>query len=61
MRRGRAQDPSTRRADEQVRHDEWIPSRPTVGFETSPQAATSAHFDETWAGAGELDVLVAAG
>ena len=31
----------------------------TVGFKTSPQAASWAHLDETWAAAGELDVFVA--
>jgi alkanesulfonate monooxygenase SsuD/methylene tetrahydromethanopterin reductase-like flavin-dependent oxidoreductase (luciferase family) len=31
----------------------------TVGFKTSPQAASWAQLDETWAAAGELDVFVA--
>src|SRR5918999_1211132 len=31
----------------------------TVGFKTSPQGATWAQLDETWAAAGELDVFVA--
>src|SRR5918999_3128543 len=31
----------------------------TVGFKTSPQGATWAQLDETWAAAGELNVFVA--
>ncbi len=36
-----------------------FPSGFTVGFKTSPQAASWAQLDETWAAAGELDVFVA--
>ena len=36
-----------------------FPSGFSVGFKTSPQAASWAQLDETWAAAGELDVFVA--
>ncbi len=36
-----------------------FPSGFSVGFKTSPQSATWTQLDETWAGAGELDVFVA--
>ena len=36
-----------------------FPSGFTVGFKTSPQAASWAQLDETWAAAGELDAFVA--
>jgi alkanesulfonate monooxygenase SsuD/methylene tetrahydromethanopterin reductase-like flavin-dependent oxidoreductase (luciferase family) len=36
-----------------------FPSGLTVGFKTSPQAASWTQLDETWAAAGELDVFVA--
>jgi alkanesulfonate monooxygenase SsuD/methylene tetrahydromethanopterin reductase-like flavin-dependent oxidoreductase (luciferase family) len=36
-----------------------FPTGFTIGFKTSPQAATWPQVDETWAAAGELDVFVA--